>query len=163
ALMKQRRFMSAKQWQEYAAGILTDLETKLAQQKPGANPKEDKAYQQVAKQLDEAEDVYLLSLRKILVGIQKTVAKLHPEMARTDENLQALEALLRDPNAKNVEVEMQKLHKLLTSGKYAGVAMEATDEMYLDQMADVRANQKKLETMPDGPEKESLKLQVKKD
>jgi hypothetical protein len=80
-----------------------------------------------------------------------------------DPNFKRLDQLLRDPNAADVETEMQKLHKLLTEGKYAPVAMEATDDMYLDQMAEVRANQKKLESMPNGPEKESLKLQVKKD
>ena len=163
ALMKQRRFMSSKQWKDYSTGILADLEAQLKKQNPEVNLKEDKTYQQAAKQFDEAEDVYLLSLRKILVGIQKTVAKNHPELVRSDPNLQELERLLRDPNAKNIEIEMQKLHKLLTAGKYAPLAMEATDEMYLDQMADVRANQKKLETMPAGPAKESLKLQVKKD
>jgi hypothetical protein len=163
ALMKQRRFMSANQWQDYSSGILTTLETEIKKKNPAANLKEDKEYQQVAKQLDEAEDVYLLSLRKILVGIQKTVTKRYPERVRSDPNFQKLDLLLRDPNAKNIETEMQKLHKLLTSGDYAPLAMEATDEMYLDQMADVRANQKKLESLPDGPEKESLKLQVKKD
>ena len=163
ALMKQRRFLSGKAWQDYRDSILADLETSLKKQNPGANAKQDKAYIQVAKQLDEAEDVYLLSLRKILVGIQKTVAKRYPEKVRNDPNYQKLEELLRDPNAKNIEAEMQKLHKTLTSGDYAGLAMEATDEMYLDQMAEVRENQKKLETMADGPEKETLKLQIKKD
>lgn len=162
ALMKQRRFMSGAQWKTYSAGILADMEKQIKKKNPGADLTKDKPYQQVAKQLEEAEDVYLLSLRKMLVGIQKTVAKRYPEKART-EPFQRLEALLRDPNAKNVEAQMQKLHKELTTGDNSGLAMEATDDMYLDQMAEVRANQEKLSKMPEGQEKEALKIQVKKE
>lgn len=162
ALMKQRRFMSAKQWQTHRDGILADIAAGIQAKNRNADPSKDKNYQQVAKQLDEAEDVFLLSLRKMLVGIQKTVTSRHPEMAN-DPKLKELEKLLRDPNAADIETKLQQLHKELTSGDYAAVAMEATDDMYLDQMAEVRANQKKLKSMPEGPEKESLKIQIKKD
>ncbi len=159
ALMKQRRFMSAKQWQAHREGILADVAAGITAKNRDADPTKDKNYQQVAKQLDEAEDVFLLSLRKMLVGIQKTVSSRHPELAN-DPRLKELEKLLRDPNAADIEAKMQSLHKELTSGKFAAVAMEATDDMYLDQMAEVRANQKKLATMPPGPEKESLTVQI---
>ena len=42
--------------------------------------------------------------------------------------------------------------------------MEATDDMYLDQMAEVpRRTRKSSRRWPTGPEKESLKVQIKKD
>ncbi len=138
-LLKQRRFLDQETFQR-----LLDKVLKAAPDKKVAD--------QIRKQYEEGEDIYLLTSLDKVDAIIKTLEtkkklpisdKKHPEAAKAYETFEKL----RQDAGKGGKKEMERMQRLLPDlldaleAAFEAEVMETTDKMYLDKMAKLREDQ----------------------
>lgn len=153
ALMKQRRYMTWEEYDEYTDTVLKQMK------KDGAD---ERALEITRKQFEEADSLYQVATQKMLDNAQKLITKV-PVANRTDEQTKAIkmieEAMANAAKATPVEGQKILLKAITDMSHFQDVTMWANNEMYTAAIEEVRTIEtdaddlaKEIETKNLGPE-----------
>lgn len=160
ALMKQRRYMTWEEYDEYTETVLKQM------RKDGAD---ERAIDITRKQFEEADSLYQVATQKMLENAQKLIAGV-PEEKRTEEQKKAIKMIeaniARAAEATPVEGQKILLEAITELSHFQDVTMWANNEMYTAAIEEVRTIEteadglaKKIEAQglgPDSPESKKL-------
>lgn len=160
ALMKQRRYMTWEEYDEYTEEVLGQMK------KDGAD---ERSIEITRKQFEEADSLYQVATQKMLENAQKLIASV-PEGKRTEEQKKAIKMIETNialaAQASPVEGQKILLKAITELSHFQDVTMWANNEMYTAAIEEVRSIEteadelaKKIEKQglgPDSPEAKKL-------
>jgi hypothetical protein len=136
-LLKQRRFMEGGEYQSHVDSILKSLKDPVIRAR-------------TQKQFEEAESIYFLTLQDKIEGIRKKITAQiaaikspntpPPQLQKMQAELAILDKLRDQGDVDGYQKKMQQVMTELEL-KFPAEVMDATDDMYLDRMGDLRDNQ----------------------